>query len=53
MGINKSDTRWNELLTIWWGDLKTGVQMLGMQSNRYGMNLAYNQYQYIFSRLIL
>lgn len=30
MGIDKKNTRWNDWLTIWWGDQKTEAQMLGM-----------------------
>lgn len=42
MGIDKEDVRWNNWLTIWWGDLKTEVQMLGMQANGIQMNRAYD-----------
>lgn len=38
MGINKTDVRWNDWLTIWWGDLKTEVQILSMQSHGVGID---------------
>ena len=53
MGIDKSDARWDEFLTIWWGDLKTEVQMLSMQANGCGMDRAYDRYQHIFPGLAL
>ena len=53
MGIDKTDARWNDWLTIWWGDLKTEVQMLGMQSHGVGMDRAYDRYQHIFPGLAL
>lgn len=31
LGLDKDDPRFGELLTLWWGDLKTEVQMLGMK----------------------
>lgn len=31
LGLDKNDPRFDELLTLWWGDLKTEVQMLGMK----------------------
>ena len=53
MGIEKTDPRWNDWLTIWWGDLKTEIQMLGMQINGTGMHHAYDRYQHIFPGLAL
>lgn len=33
IGIDKTNLRWDDWLTIWWGNQKTEVQMLGMQRN--------------------
>lgn len=53
MGVNKTDPRWAEWLIIWWGDLKTEVQMLSMQSHGMGMNRPYDEYQHLFPGLAL
>lgn len=53
MGVDKTDPWWAEWLTIWWGDLKTEVQMLSMQSHGIGMNRPYDQYQHLFPGLAL
>ena len=53
MGIEKIDAQWNDWLTIWWGDLKTEIQMLGLQVNGTGAHQAYNRYQHIFPGLAL
>lgn len=54
MGIKKTDCRWGNWLTIWWGNLKTEVQMLSMQNHGIGLvDHLYNQYQYIFPGLAL
>lgn len=53
MGIEKTDLRWEDWLTIWWGDLKTEVQMLGMQAHGVKMDRAYDRYQHIFPGLAL
>ena len=37
IGIDKTDPRWDDWLMIWWGDLKTEVQMLSMQSHGIGI----------------
>ena len=51
LGINKTDARWNELLTIWWGDQKTKIQMLSMQANGIRMDWPYDRYQHMFPGL--
>lgn len=38
LGLKKEDPRFGELLTLWWGDLKTEVQMLSMQGLGVGMD---------------
>lgn len=42
MGIKKIDPRWNDWLTIWWGDLKTEIQMLSLQINGTDAHEAYD-----------
>ena len=44
MGIEKNGSFWNDWLTIWWGDLETKIQMLGMQINGIVMHYAYDLY---------
>lgn len=44
MGIEKTNARWSNWLTLWWGDLKTEILMRNMQSQGISMNRAYNQY---------
>lgn len=46
-GLTKDDPRFNKSVYIWWGDLKTEVQMLSMQNYGIGMDRPYNLY---FSR---
>lgn len=46
--LSKKYSQFNNLLTIWWGDLKTKVQMLSIQAYRVGIDPMYNCYQYIF-----
>ena len=53
LGLEKDALRWEDLLTIWWGDLKMEVQMLSMQNYGIGMNRAYDRYQHIFPGLAL
>lgn len=53
MGIDKENARWNDWLTIWWGDQKSEAQMLGMQANGIRMDRAYDRYQHIFPGLAL
>lgn len=53
MGIKKNDPHWAYWLIICWGDLKTQVQMLGMQTIGIGINRPYNRYQHIFPGLLL
>lgn len=54
MGIDKIDPRWDDWLTIWWGDLKTKVQMLSMQSHGMGIiDRSYDRYQHLFPGLAL
>lgn len=53
LGLIKDDPRFNKFLYIWWGDLKTEVQMLSIQNYRIGMDRLYNRYQHIFPGLAL
>ncbi len=53
LGLAKDDPRFDELLYIWWGDLKTEVQMVSMQNYRLRMDRPYDGYQHIFSGLTL
>lgn len=53
LGLSKEDPRFGELLTIWWGDLKTEVQMLSMQRLGKGMDRPYDRYQHLFPGLAL
>ena len=53
IGWDKDDPRFNEHLTLWWGDLKTEVQMLSMQALGASCIRAYDCYQYIFPGLAL
>lgn len=53
LGLAKDDLCFHELLYIWWGDLKTEVQMLSMQNHVLGMDHPYDQYQHIFPGLAL
>ena len=53
MGIDKTDARWSDWLTIWWGDQKTEVQMLGMQANGLRMARHYDCYQHKIPELAL
>ena len=52
-GLEKDALKWEELPIIWWGDLKTEVQMLSMQNYGIGMNRVYDRYQHIFPGLAL
>lgn len=42
LGLAKDDFCFDELLYIWWGNLKTEVQMLSMQNHRLGIDCPYN-----------
>lgn len=53
LGLQKEESRFGELLIIWWGDLKTEVQMLSMQTYGIGMDRPYDRYQHIFLDLAL
>lgn len=53
LGLEKEDPRFSDLLTIWWGDLKTEVQMLGMKALGAGMDHRYESYQHLFPGLAL
>ena len=53
IGWDKDDPRFNEHLILWWGDLKTEVQMLSMQALGASCIRAYDCYQYIFPGLAL
>ena len=44
ISLSKNDLRWGDLLTLWWGDLKTEVQMLGMQTNGIGDKQPFESY---------
>lgn len=53
LGLDKDDPRFGELLTLWWGDLKTEVQMLDMKRLDVGNKRAYNCYEHLFAGLAL
>ncbi|MCJ1471086.1 hypothetical protein MMC07_009734 [Pseudocyphellaria aurata] len=53
MGIEKDDPRWDDWLTLWWGDLKTKIQMESMQKVNVAARKAYDCYQHIFPGLAL
>ena len=53
LGFKKEDLRFNEALTVWWGDQKTEVLMLSMQGLGVGMDRPYDWYQHIFPGLAL
>lgn len=53
LGLDKDDPRFGELLTLWWGDLKTEVQMLGMKGLGVGNKRAYDCYKHLFAGLAL
>ena len=53
LGLAKDNLCFDELLYIWWGDLKTKVQMLSMQNHGLEMNRLYDRYQHIFLGLAL
>ena len=53
LGLKKEDPRFNEALTVWWGDQKTEVLMLSMQGLGVGMDRPYDWYQHIFPGLAL
>lgn len=42
LGLKKENLCWSELLTLWWGNLKTEVQMQGMKAHGIEMDRAYN-----------
>lgn len=44
MGIAKENSRWANLLTIWWRDLKTQIQILAIQTIGISINKYYNKY---------
>lgn len=44
IGIAKEDSRWADLLTIWWGDLKTQIQILAIQTIGISINKYYDKY---------
>ena len=52
-GLAKDNLCFDEFLYIWWGDLKTEVQMLSMQNYELGMDRLYDRYQHIFPGLAL
>lgn len=53
IGIDKTNARWADLLTLWWGNLKTKIFMLSMQNQDIGATSLYNQYQHIILGLAL
>lgn len=53
MGIDKTDARWDDRLTLWWGDLKTEVRMLSMQAHGVRSARVYDRYQHLFPGLAL
>ena len=52
-GLKKEDPCFDDLLTIWWGDLKTEIQMLSMQALGAEIEHVYDRYQHIFPGLAL
>lgn len=44
LGLKKEDPQFAELLTFWWGDLKTKVQMLNMQEVEVDIDWVYDCY---------
>lgn len=46
MGIKKEDPCWEDHLTIWWGDLKTEIQVLSMQGHGVGMDRPFERYRH-------
>lgn len=53
MGLEKEDIRWDNLLTLWWGGLKTEVQMLSMQGHGIGANRSFETYKHLMPGLAL
>ena len=53
LGFKKEDPRFNEALTVWWGDQKTEILMLNMQELGANMDMPYDRYQHIFPGLAL
>lgn len=53
LGLKKKDPRFGKLFIIWWGDLKTEMQMLSIQELSIGIDWAYNYHQSIFLGLVL
>ncbi|MCJ1471183.1 hypothetical protein MMC07_009831, partial [Pseudocyphellaria aurata] len=53
IGIEKTDPQWEDWLTIWWGNLKTEIQMKSMQNIGRDARLPYDCYQHIFPGLAL
>lgn len=51
LGINETNTWWNELLMIWWKEQKTEVQLWDIQANEIGIDWFYDRYQHIFTGL--
>lgn len=51
--VDYEDTCLEDQLTIWWGDLKTKVQMLSMQSYSISAARAFDRYRHIFPGLAL
>lgn len=51
--LDKDDPHFGDLLTLWWGDLKTEVQMLGMKGIGVGSKQAYDRYEHFFPGLAL
>ena len=42
LGLDKDDPRFDELLTLWWRDLKIEVQILGMKKLGVGSKRVYD-----------
>ena len=53
LGLDKDDSHFNELLTLWWGDLKTEVLILRMKRLGVRSKRAYDRYEYLFPGLAL
>lgn len=53
LGLKKDDSRWKDLLAIWWGDLKTEVLMQSMKIHGIGMDRDFERYEHLFPGLAL
>lgn len=42
--LKKENTCWQKLFTIWWGNLKTKVQIFDIKMQKVNINKAYDRY---------